>query len=153
MCTATCADDCTGSAQAYGGGGGGSGVGASGGSGGGILFKAVKIICTSGYITVAGGNAVGDGLGGSGGSLDGSPGSIGEFGGGGGGGRIKLFHSNPGYLHLIEPTTDTSGGMGASSGGSGTYLISATAGPLDGRKIYQEGGVYKKRMRVNLLDE
>jgi hypothetical protein len=117
------------------------------------LFKAVRVDCTSGYITVAGGDAAVDGSGGTGGSLDGGSGSAGDIGGGGGGGRIKLFHGDPSSLHLIEPSTDTAGGSGASSGGSGTYATSATAGPLDGRKIYQEGGVYKKRMRVKLLDE
>ena len=135
-----------------GGGGGGGGASASGGSGGGILFKSVKIDCTSGTINAIGGNAASIASGGSGGDgyLSGPAGSSGNQGGGGGGGRIKLFSASPTATHLVEPTTDVSGGTGNVAGSSGTYTTAANEA-MDCRKIYQEGGVYLQRFRVKLL--
>lgn len=98
-----------------------------------------------------GGNAASGGSGGAGGSLGGQAGSAGTSGGGGGGGRIKLFHAAPGTFHLVAPAVDVAGGSGGQVGGSGTYSALASVGALDGRKIYQEGGLYRKRMRAKLL--
>lgn len=107
----------------------------------------------SATISAKGGNATPGGFGGHGGMTNGADGYGGASGGGGGGGRVKLFHGNPAAVHLVEPSlVDVSGGSGASSGGTGTYSKSATES-LDGRKIYQEGGNYKKRLRVKLLEE
>jgi hypothetical protein len=140
------------------GGSGGGGGGGGGGSGGTILLYAPKVTYTT--LSSSGGNGA------AGGSWvnygDYTYGSVADLGGGGGsGGRIKVFHSRPAESYLSAGTPAYAGGTKGSTstsvdGASGTYATGATASktadvPFEARIIYQVGGNYKKRFRVNLL--
>lgn len=65
------------------------------------------------------------------------------------------MYASPASIYLDAPSsTDVTGGTGTNPGASGTYSATVVSSPLDLRKIYQEGGQYKKRgPKVKLLPD